>query len=125
MRQAIATGKAPEAIGPYSQGVSTGRMIYSSGQLPVNIETGYLETEDIRAATKYSLENCRAVIEEGGISFDDVIKTTVFMTDLKDFTAMNEVYASFFQNTPPARSCVQVAALPRGAKIEIEVIAIQ
>jgi 2-iminobutanoate/2-iminopropanoate deaminase len=121
----IATTKAPGAIGPYSQGVVAGNLVFTSGQLPINTATGVLETEDIRRAARYSLENCRAVLEAAGAALGNVAKTTVFLTDMADFGAFNEAYAAFFAGTgdPPARSCVQVAALPKGAKIEIEMIA--
>ncbi|WP_062429144.1 RidA family protein [Treponema endosymbiont of Eucomonympha sp.] len=121
----IATMKAPGAIGPYSQGVIAGNLVFTSGQLPINTATGALETEDIRRAARYSLENCRAVLEAAGTALGNVAKTTVFLTDMADFGAFNEVYAAFFAGAgdPPARSCVQVAALPKEAKIEIEMIA--
>jgi 2-iminobutanoate/2-iminopropanoate deaminase len=123
MKNVIATEKAPKAIGPYSQGIDTGGFVFTSGQLPVDTTSGALEKDDIKRAAKNSLENCRAILEKAGLSLKDVVKTTVFMVDLSEFTAMNEVYASFFPEKPPARSCVQVAALPLGARIEIEVVA--
>ena len=121
-RTVINTEKAPGAIGPYSQGIRTGNLVYTSGQLPINAATGEMATE-IKEATKYSLENCKAILEEAGTSMDKVVKTTVFLKDLKDFNAMNEVYATFFTSEPPARSCFQVAALPKDALVEIEVVA--
>lgn len=120
----VFTEKAPAAIGPYSQGMKAGNMVITSGQLPINMENGELELNDIAAATKHSLDNVKAILESEGLSMDKVIKTTVFLTDLADFAAMNEVYGSYFAENPPARSCVQVAALPKGAKVEIEAIAI-
>jgi 2-iminobutanoate/2-iminopropanoate deaminase len=125
MGNVISTEKAPKAIGPYSQGIAAGNLVYTSGQLPIDPATGELEKNDIKKAAKNSLENCRAILEEAGLSLGDVVKTLVFMTDLSEFAAMNEVYASYFAANPPARSCVQVAALPLGAKIEIEVVAVK
>ncbi|GHV83456.1 reactive intermediate/imine deaminase [Spirochaetia bacterium] len=125
MKNLINTKKAPAAIGPYSQGIETDSFVFTSGQLPINNETGELETADIKRAAKYSIENCKAILEAAGLSLGNVVKTTVFMTDLADFTAMNEVYNSYFPVNPPARSCVQVAALPKGAKIEIETLAVK
>lgn len=108
MKKIINTEHAPAAIGPYSQGVIVGDLIYTSGQLPLNPETKVLETE-IKAATKQSLENCKAILENAGSSIDKVFKTTVFVKDLNDFAAVNEVYGTYFNENPPARSCVQVA----------------
>ncbi|MDR2109785.1 MAG: RidA family protein [Spirochaetaceae bacterium] len=125
MGKVITTEKAPKAIGPYSQGIAAGNFVYTSGQLPIDAATGELEKSDIKKAAKNSLENCRAILEAAGLSLKDVVKTLVFMTDLSEFTAMNEVYASYFAENPPARSCIQVAALPLGAKIEIEVVAVK
>jgi 2-iminobutanoate/2-iminopropanoate deaminase len=125
MKNTIVTEKAPTAIGPYSQGIDTGSFVFTSGQLPVDMASGELEKADIKKAAKNSLENCKAILEHAGLSLKNVVKTTVFMADLSEFTAMNEVYASYFPENPPARSCVQVAALPLGAKIEIEVIAVK
>lgn len=122
MKKIINTEHAPAAIGPYSQGVIVGDLVYTSGQLPLNPETKVLETE-IKAATKQSLENCKAILEMAGALLDKVFKTTVFVKDLNDFAAVNEVYGTYFNENPPARSCVQVAKLPMDAPIEIEVIA--
>ncbi|MDO5038547.1 RidA family protein [Clostridium sp.] len=124
MKKVINTEKAPAAIGPYSQGIEIQNLVYTSGQLPLNPETKVLETE-IKAATKQSLENCKAILEKAGTGFDKVIKTTVFVKDLNDFAAVNEVYGTYFNENPPARSCVQVAKLPMDAPVEIEVIAIK
>jgi 2-iminobutanoate/2-iminopropanoate deaminase len=123
MKKVINTSKAPKAIGPYSQGIASGNFVYTSGQLPIDASTGELEKNDIKKAAKNSLENCKAILAEAGLSRGEGVKTLVFMTDLAEFAAMNEVYASYFSENPPARSCVQVAALPMGAKIEIEVVA--
>ena len=120
----LATEKAPAAIGPYSQGIKSNGMVFVSGQLPVNPATGELLTE-IAAATRQSLTNLAAVLAAGGCTIDQVVKTTVFLSDLNNFTAMNEVYSEFFKTNPPARSTVQVAALPKGAVVEIEAIAVQ
>ncbi|GHT93016.1 RidA family protein [Spirochaetia bacterium] len=125
MSKVIETKKAPGAIGPYSQGIDAGVLVFTSGQLPVNMASGELETADIKQAAKNSLDNCKAILEAASSSLDKAVKTTVFLTDLADFAAVNEVYAGYFPGNPPARSCVQVAALPKGAKIEIEVIAVK
>lgn len=123
MKKIINTENAPGAIGPYSQGVNIGNLVYTSGQLPINMENGELEVNDIKKATKYSLDNVQAILKDQGLDMSDIFKTTVFVTDLADFGAVNEVYGSYFKENPPARSCVQVAALPKGAKVEIEAIA--
>jgi 2-iminobutanoate/2-iminopropanoate deaminase len=119
----VSTDKAPAAIGPYSQGIKANGFVFVSGQLPVNPATGELLTE-IAAATRQSLTNLAAVFAASGCTMDQVVKTTVFLSDLKNFTAMNEVYSEFFKTNPPARSTVQVAALPKGAVVEIEAIAV-
>ena len=119
----IATELAPAAIGPYAQGIKAGGMVFVSGQIPVNPATGELVT-DIAAATKQSLSNLAAVLQAAGCSMDQVVKTTVFLSDLKNFAAMNEVYAEFFKVNPPARSTVEVGGLPKGAVVEIEAIAV-
>ena len=123
MSNIINTPNAPDAIGPYSQGVKTGSFVYTSGQLPIDMKTGALETKDIQKAARHCLDNVKAILEEGGLALANVVKVTVFMTNLGDFAAMNEAYAAYFPENPPARSCVQVAALPKAAAIEIEAVA--
>ena len=122
MKQVLETKNAPGAMGPYSQGMSFGNMMITSGQLPIDPATGELKT-NIKEATKQSLENCKAILESAGSSLDNVVKTTVFLRDINDFADMNEVYATYFTSNPPARSAIQVAKLPKDAIIEIEVIA--
>ncbi len=121
-KEAIETSKAPGAVGPYSQGIRAGDLIFVSGQLPANAE-GVLIIDDIAAATRHSLENVHAVLSAAGAQMSDVVKATVFLTDMGDFSAMNKVYGEFFSEPFPARACIEVAALPKGAKVEIEVIA--
>ena len=121
-KQIIKTDKAPGAIGPYSQGIIIGDLVYTSGQIPLNPKTGEI-AESIEEQTAQSLENVKAILEEAGTSMDNVIKTTVFLDDINNFSRMNEVYATYFKENKPARSAVQVAKLPKDAKIEIEVIA--
>ncbi|WP_297134816.1 RidA family protein [Terrisporobacter sp.] len=123
MKEIIETSSAPAAIGPYSQGVKVGNKIYTSGQLPINMSTGELEVE-IKAATKASLDNCKAILESRGAKMSDVFKTVVFLSDMNNFSQMNEVYETYFTGEAPARSCVQVAKLPKEALVEIEVIAV-
>ena len=117
------TDKAPAAIGPYSQGIKVGNLVFTSGQLPLNPVTGELEA-DIRQATRQSLENVKNILESAGTSLDKVVKVVVFLRDMNDFAAMNEIYGTFFTTNPPARSAVQVARLPKDAIIEIEAIAL-
>lgn len=119
----VSTKNAPGAIGPYSQAIKAGHFVYTSGQIPINPATGEL-VNDIKEATAQSLENIKAILEEAGTSLDRVVKTVVFLRDMNDFAAMNEVYAKYFTENPPARSCVQVARLPKDAKVEIEVVAL-
>ncbi|MDU4934430.1 MAG: RidA family protein [Peptostreptococcaceae bacterium] len=119
----IDTKNAPGAIGPYSQGMIVGNLVYTSGQLPIDMATGEL-VQDVKLATKASLDNVKAILEEAGTSMDKIFKTTVFVKDLNDFNAVNEVYATYFKSNPPARSCVQVAKLPKDAVVEIEAIAV-
>lgn len=121
----IGTTKAPQAIGPYSQGILSGGLLFTSGQIALDPGSGTLVSGDIRAETKQVLENLRGVIEAGGACLKDVVKTTVFLTDLSEFALMNEIYATFFSGEPPARSTVGVASLPRGARVEIEAIAVK
>ena len=121
-KKVIATEKAPGAIGPYSQAMRIGNMIFTSGQIPLNPATGEMVTE-IAAATKQSLENVKAILEVEGATMDNVIKTTVFLSDMNNFVAMNEVYATYFPQNPPARSAVEVARLPKDAIVDIDVLA--
>ncbi|MEG2353688.1 MAG: RidA family protein [Clostridium sp.] len=123
-KEIISTTNAPGAIGPYSQAVKIGGMLYTSGQLPINAVTGELINDDVRSAAKQCLENLNAILTEAGTSLDKVVKTLVFVSDLNDFAAINEVYAQYFKDNYPARSCVQVAKLPLNAKLEIEAIAL-
>ena len=123
-KEVISTGKAPAAIGPYSQGISFDGLIFVSGQLPIDPATGEFPSEDVEEQTRQSLLNGRAVLEAAGSCMENVMKTTVFLEDIADFAAMNRVYAGFFpEGSCPARSAVQAAALPKGAKVEIELIA--
>ena len=119
----IATEKAPGAIGPYSQAIQVGNIVSKSGQLPIDMKTGEL-VSDPKEATKASLDNVKAILEQAGTSMDKIFKTTVFVKDLKDFNDINEVYATYFKENPPARSCVQVAQLPKDAVLEIEAMAV-
>lgn len=123
-KEVINTNNAPEAIGPYSQGVIVGDFVYTSGQIPLNPATGELVT-DIKLATKQSMENIKAILEEAGTSLNNVVKTSIFLKDLNDFEDVNEVYGTYFIENKPARSCVQVAKLPKDAVIEIEAIAVK
>ena len=123
MNTAISTNKAPAAIGPYSQGVKAGNMVITSGQLPIDPATGAFP-EGIEAQTRQSLENCKSVLAAAGMTMDQIVKTTVFLSDMNNFAAMNGVYATYFTGTCPARSAVQVARLPKDALVEIECIAI-
>ena len=125
MRERIHSDHAPAAIGPYSQGIRAGGVLYTAGQVGLDPATGQLVEGDVRAQTRRALENLRSVLEAGGTSFLKVVKTTVFLANMGDFTAMNEVYAEYFaEGDPPARSTVAVAGLPRGALVEIECIAL-
>ena len=123
MKQTIHTDKAPAAIGPYSQAVLCGGMLYTSGQIPLSPVTGQLVGDDIRTQTEQVMQNLSAVLEAAGTSFDCAVKTTCYLADMADFAAFNEVYAAHIQSAP-ARSCVAVRDLPRGALVEVEMIAI-
>jgi 2-iminobutanoate/2-iminopropanoate deaminase len=123
MKKIISTSDAPAAIGPYSQAVRSGNFIFCSGQIPLDPKSGEMVSDDIRAQTRRVLDNISGVLKSQGLSLGDVLKTTIFLTDLGNFQMVNEIYGSYFNNQPPARSTVQVSALPKGAKIEIEVIA--
>lgn len=119
----IRPADAPEAVGPYSQAVRMGDLLFCSGQIPLDPATGKLVEGDIRAQTERVLENVGAILRSEGLTYAHVVKATVFLTDLAEFNAMNEVYARYFTEDHPARSTVQVAALPRAARVEIEVVA--
>ncbi|NMO98099.1 RidA family protein [Paenibacillus lemnae] len=123
-KKIISTTKAPGAIGPYSQAVEAGGFLYTSGQLGLNPETGEF-AEGVTEQTRFSLNNVKAILEEAGLTLDQVVKTTVFLKDMNDFAAVNEVYGSFFSEPYPARSAVEVARLPKDGLVEIEVIAIK
>lgn len=124
MKQPVKTDKAPAAIGPYSQGVEwDSKLVFTSGQIPLDPRTGQLVEGDIKAQTRQALENLKAVLEAGGSNLRKVIKCTVFLADMNDFAAMNQVYGEYFNQAPPARSAFQVARLPKDARIEIEAIA--
>ena len=123
-KEIIATDKAPSAIGPYSQAVRVGDFLYTSGQIALDPNTGNFLSGKVEAETELTLYNLRAILEAGGLSLDHVIKTTVYLADMGDFPRMNQVYERIFGDNKPARACVQVAALPKGAKVEIDAIAV-
>lgn len=124
MKKTINTPYAPAAIGPYSQAIQAGNTIYVSGQIPFVPETMTLVSDDVKEQTKQALENVKAILEAAGASLDQVVKASVFVKDINDFNAINEVYATYFNQTKPARALVEVSRLPRDVKIEIEVIAV-
>ncbi|MBO4441146.1 RidA family protein [bacterium] len=123
MKKIISSKSAPAAIGPYSQAVEANGMLFISGQLPIDVATGAFVEGGVKEQTKKSLENIGAILSEAGMSFENVVKTTVFLNDMNDFAAMNEVYAAFFTSDCPARAAFQVVKLPKGALVEIEAIA--
>ena len=123
MRTAIRTSAAPAAIGPYSQAIRTGDLVFTSGQIPLDPATGQLVEGDIAAQTRRVMDNLAAVLEAAGASFADVVKTTIFLDDIGDFAAVNAIYGERFAGDPPARSTVAVARLPKDARVEIEMIA--
>lgn len=125
MREIVATEAAPQAIGPYSQAVSLGDFVFTSGQIPIDPETGVFVEGGIEEQTEQVLRNLAEVLRAAGTSLEEVVKTTVFLADMNDFAAMNEVYGRYFSNEPPARSTVQAARLPRDARVEIDVIAVR
>jgi 2-iminobutanoate/2-iminopropanoate deaminase len=124
MRQRIQTENAPAAIGPYSQAIKAGGFVFCSGQVAIDPQTGQFVAGGIAEQTERVLKNLQAVLEAAGSSLDQVVKTTVFLADMKEFSAMNEVYARFFSEPPPARATVAAAGLPRDARVEIEVVAL-
>ena len=119
----IKPAHSPAAVGPYNHAVRIGDLLFSAGQIPLNPADGTLVTGDIKAQTERVLQNIKAILDDQGLTFSNVVKSTVFMTNLADFAGMNEVYAKYFTENFPARSTVQVAALPKGANVEIEIIA--
>lgn len=124
MKEIISTDKAPAAIGPYSQGVRAGGFLFLSGQIPLDPKTMTVVAGDVAAQTEQALMNMNAVLESQGLDFSDVVKTTVFIKDMNDFGRINEIYAKFFTKDAPARSCVEVARLPKDVLVEIEAIAL-
>lgn len=123
-KEIIATERAPKAIGPYSQGVKAGNLIFFSGQIPLDPETGEMVGKGIAEQAERVMENIAAVLEAAGLGFADVVKSTIYLTDLANFAAVNDVYGRRFPTAPPARSTVEVKGLPRGAGVEIEVVAL-
>ena len=123
MKKVISTSKAPAAIGPYSQAIQVGNLVYTSGQIPIDPATGMFVEGGIKEQTRQSLLNVKEILEKAGLTMKDVVKTTVFMADMNDFADMNAVYAEFFSEPYPARSAVAVKTLPKGALVEIEVVA--
>ncbi len=124
MKTVIATPNAPQAVGPYSQGIQAGGFIFTAGQLGLDPASGAFAGEDITAQTRQALRNLQAVLEAAGSGLDRVVKTTIFVVDMGDFKTVNAIYAEFFADEPPARSTVQVAALPLGGLVEIEMVAV-
>ncbi len=124
MKETISTENAPGAIGPYSQAVKAGNMIFCSGQIPIDPATGEFVSSEVAEQTRQVLKNLSAVLRAAGTDLNNVVKTTVFLADMNDFTAMNEIYAEFFSDNKPARATVQAARLPRDARVEIECIAL-
>jgi len=123
VREAVSTALAPKAIGPYSQGIKAGSLLFVSGQVPLDPATGQIVGGDIAAQTHRVFQNIGEILKAGGASFDQVVRTTVFLADMDDFAAMNEVYATYFTSPAPARATVQVSRLPKDARVEIDVIA--
>ena len=123
-REIISTDQAPAAIGPYSQAVKTNGLVFVSGQLPIIPATGELVSGDIRAETRQAMTNVGAILSAAGSAFDRIIKTTLFISDMDQFAIINEVYAEFFAGNPPARACVEVARLPKDARVEVEAVAV-
>ena len=123
MKKIISTDKAPAAIGPYNQAIDTGSLIFVAGQIPVDPAQGKIVEQDIAGQTRQALENVKAILSEAGLGMGNVVKATVFLASMDDFQAMNKVYAEYFASEPPARAAFEVAALPLGARVEIEAIA--
>ena len=123
-KKALLTDKAPQPIGPYSQAIQAGQFLFLAGQVPLDPESGQLIEGDIVAQTRRAMDNVMAVLENAGLGPGHVVKTTIYLADMADFAAMNEVYGSYFKDTPPARAAVEVARLPKDARIEVDVIAL-
>ncbi len=123
--QVLSTDNAPKAIGPYSQGIVAGGMVFLSGQIPLDPKTQQMVQGDVRAQAERVMDNLAAVLSAAGVGFGDVVKATIFLVDLNDFATVNEVYGKRFPSAPPARSTVQIAALPKGARVEIDLIAVR
>ena len=124
MKKIVSTIDAPAAIGPYSQAIRSGSTLFCAGQIPLDPKSGQIVSDDISEQTKRVLENIKAILRAEHLNFEHVVKTTIFLTSMGDFQAVNEIYATYFRENPPARSTVAVSALPKGAKVEIEVIAV-
>lgn len=124
MKEVVSTDRAPAAIGPYSQAVKAGGFVFLSGQIPLDPATGQMVTGDIEAQTRRVMQNLEAVLAAAGTSFDKVVRATIYLTDLGDFTRVNAIYGERFPKDPPARATVQVSALPKGANVEIDLVAI-
>lgn len=125
MKKVLSTSNAPAAIGPYSQAIETDGYLFTSGQIPINPATGEVEGKTIEEQTEQVMKNIGALLEEAGLTFGNVVKTTCFLADLADFAAFNAVYAKYFPEAAPARSCFAVAGLPKGAKLEVETICVK
>jgi 2-iminobutanoate/2-iminopropanoate deaminase len=123
MKKVVSTSDAPAAVGPYSQAIRSGAMLFCAGQIPLDPKSGQIVSDDISAQTKRVLDNLSAVLRAENLNFGHVVKTTIFLTSLGDFQTVNEIYGTYFRENPPARSTVEVSALPKGAKVEIEAIA--
>ena len=124
MKKIVSTTDAPAAVGPYSQAVRVGQFVFTAGQIPLDPKSGVIVSEDIGEQTRRVLDNLTAVLKAENLTFKHIVKTTIFLTDLGDFQTVNEIYAGYFSELPPARSTVQVSALPKGARVEIECIAV-
>ena len=124
MKRIVSTTDAPAAVGPYSQAVRVGQFVFTAGQIPLDPKTGVIVSEDISEQARRVLDNLTAVLKAENLTFSHIVKTTIFLTDMADFQAVNEVYATYFSDIPPARSTVAVSALPKGARVEIECIAV-
>lgn len=122
MKEVISSSGAPAAVGPYSQGIKVGNLLFTAGQIPLDPVTGKMVEGDVTVQAERVMQNLQAVLTEAGTNFDNVVKTTVFMADLADYKAFNEVYAKYFNDAPPARSAFQVGALPLGALVEVEMV---